>query len=88
MIIIKQNLCEDIFSEGSFSDLNEFYLCERAIARALMKGVIKKIPEPDWFIIPEGEIGDAAFYECMDTGAIWNLVIPERASRGYWKRIV
>lgn len=76
-----------VFEEGIFANLNAFARCERAVNAAVKNAVLKKIPQPDWYRPPKAEIGQSLFFESMKSGAIWNLLLPERASRGHWKRV-
>ncbi|WP_423034013.1 hypothetical protein [Undibacterium sp. Tian12W] len=61
--------------------------CEQAIDLALGNKEIKSIPEPSWYAPPIDEMGQAVFFEKINDGSVWVLVLPERVSFGYWKQI-
>jgi len=75
-----------IYKEGPFKYLTDFECCETAIAMAVSNGTLKKVPQPHWFQSSTNEIGAAEFYESIGSKSVWNLTIPERASREHWKK--
>lgn len=74
-----------LYPEGEFSCLNDFYKCDEALDNAKRTGRIKVIHKPDWYRVPNSEIGQAMFYEDTSDNSVWCLLVPERSSKGYWK---
>jgi hypothetical protein len=79
--------CEKIYKTGSFSDYDDFGNCERVAEEAIASGLLKSIPEPSWFTPPPSDLGGAGYFKCTKDKSVWEILIPERAQRGHWKKI-
>ncbi|WP_132701578.1 hypothetical protein [Reinekea marinisedimentorum] len=81
------NKCSGIFVFGEFTSYSAFEMFDDQLKQSLSKNEIRNISEPQWQTLLPEVLGGAIFYECCSCGAIWLLVLPERAQRGSWTRI-
>ncbi len=79
--------CKELYLSGDFKDHDDFVKCYGVINDAVARGVLNGISQPGWFSQPKEDMGPALYFECVGDGSIWILVAPERAFRGYWKKI-
>jgi hypothetical protein len=67
--------------------LSDFENYDEAIQAGLRAGEIISVKEPDWHTHPANEMGQAACFQRLDDSSIWIVLLPERASGGYWKKL-
>ena len=79
--------CNDIFKTGVFRSYGEFTLCDKSIRLAIQESIVESIKEPDWAYSAKNELGGAGFFKCKLDNSIYKLLLPEKAQRGYWKKI-
>lgn len=79
--------CSSICKEGPFADRSEFEKCADEIGLAVKRSDLQPMAEPAWAPSSSKELGGAAFYSCSSCGAVWKILLPERAQSGEWRRI-
>lgn len=76
-----------LLTPKEFQNWSDFEIYDAAIRAGLRVGEIVPVEEPAWYIPPTSEIGHAACFQRLDDSSIWVVLLPERVSCGYWKKL-
>lgn len=81
-------VCSTFQYSVSFSGHDDFYEAEGEIEGAMEAGKLRLIRQPSWYRERKDEIaGGELFYKCLKCGAVFSVVLPERAFSGSITRI-
>lgn len=79
--------CKPLEKERRFKNISDFDAQYKYLSTLEKSGKLIKIKEPNWLNIDTQHLGAAVFYKCKKCGSLWHLAVPERAFKGFWKRI-
>lgn len=79
--------CCSVADEGEFADYAHFQDMDRRLSEAAEAAVLTERAAPQWYPPPTPLLGGQHFYRCNTCGAVWAMLLPERAQRGSWQRV-
>lgn len=79
--------CGKLWPRGAFSSRADHQACAQRVDMALADGVLRRTDRPAWVLSDVSQFGSDAYYGCVNCGAHWILVEPEREDNGLWDRI-
>ena len=74
--------CSHLPTDRAFADWSEFEQLAARIDALVSSRVLTYVKGPPWPYERTDSVGQEAFVRCAACGALWRLVLPERASRG------